>query len=113
MDLYDDEVLLLFAQLAEQTFRSDDLCFRFGGEKFIVVLKCIDIKLAMHVLERFRTMVEILLFHRRDESLSALGWSKFFPRNYRPALSSRPIRRCITPKEMGAIRYGVTRVWSR
>lgn len=71
--LYGDEVLLLFAQLAEQTFRSDDLCFRFGGEEFIVVLKRIDIKLAMHVLERFRTMVENFAFPQAGRITVSIG----------------------------------------
>ncbi len=71
--LYGDEVLLLFAQLAEQTFRNDDLCFRFGGEEFIVVLKRIDIKLAMPVLERFRVMVENFAFPQAGRITVSIG----------------------------------------
>lgn len=71
--LYGDEVLLLFARLAEQTFRNDDLCFRFGGEEFIVVLKRVDIKLAMHVLERFRTMVKDFVFPQEGRITVSIG----------------------------------------
>lgn len=68
-----DEVLLLFARLAEQTFRNDDLCFRFGGDEFIVVLKRIDIKLAMHALERFRIMVENFAFPQVGQITISIG----------------------------------------
>ncbi|WP_054773977.1 GGDEF domain-containing protein [Methylogaea oryzae] len=37
--LYGDEVLLLFARIMTQTFRNDDLLFRFGGEEFVALLK--------------------------------------------------------------------------
>lgn len=71
--LYGDEVLLLFARLVEQTFRSDDLCFRFGGEEFIVVLKRVDIKLAMHVLEKFRAAVEKFNFPQVGRITVSIG----------------------------------------
>lgn len=71
--LYGDEVLLLFSRLLEQTFRSDDLCFRFGGEEFIVVLKRVDIALAVHVLEKFRATVEKFLFPQVGRVTISIG----------------------------------------
>ena len=71
--LYGDEVLLLFARLAEQTFRADDLCFRFGGEEFIVVLKRVDSKLAIHVMERFRAAVENFAFPQVGRITVSIG----------------------------------------
>ena len=71
--LYGDEVLLLFARLLEQTFRSDDLCFRFGGEEFIVVLKRVNIALAIHVLEKFRTTVERFAFPQVGRVTISIG----------------------------------------
>jgi diguanylate cyclase (GGDEF)-like protein len=56
--LYGDEVLLLFARIMEQTFRDDDLLFRYGGEEFVVILKGVEPKTALQVLERFRRTVE-------------------------------------------------------
>lgn len=35
-----DEVLLRFGQLMSETFREDDLLFRFGGEEFVAVFNC-------------------------------------------------------------------------
>lgn len=56
--LHGDEVLLLFARLMTQTFRTDDQLYRYGGEEFVVFLKNVDIATGMSVLERFRAKVE-------------------------------------------------------
>jgi diguanylate cyclase (GGDEF)-like protein len=60
--LYGDEVLLLFAQIMKQTFRNEDLLFRFGGEEFIVLLKAPDTDTCMRILQRFRENVEKFSF---------------------------------------------------
>lgn len=52
--LYGDEVLILFANIMETTFRHDDMLFRYGGEEFAVLLRDIKIDTAMMVLNRFR-----------------------------------------------------------
>lgn len=56
--LYGDEVLLLLAQLLRATFRDDDLVFRFGGEEFVVVLRCPGKLSCAEVLERLRLALE-------------------------------------------------------
>lgn len=49
-----DEVLLLLARLLKGTLRSLDRVFRFGGEEFVVLLRCPDEAGALSALERFR-----------------------------------------------------------
>ena len=56
--LYGDEVLLLLSKLMHDTFRDNDLLFRFGGEEFVVVLRNIDIANAVKVFDRFRAGLE-------------------------------------------------------
>ncbi len=56
--LYGDEVLILISRLMEQTFREDDLFFRYGGEEFIVLLKADNPEQALIAFERFRLAVE-------------------------------------------------------
>ena len=51
--LYGDDVLILLAQLIKSCFRQDDLFFRFGGEEFVLLIKCGDLKSAKLVLQRF------------------------------------------------------------
>ena len=56
--LYGDEVLLLLSKLMLDTFRENDLLFRFGGEEFVVVLSNIGIDEAIKVFDRFRAGLE-------------------------------------------------------
>ncbi|WKE66149.1 GGDEF domain-containing protein [Gallaecimonas kandeliae] len=56
--LYGDEVLLLMAQLMTGLFREGDLVFRFGGEEFVVILRCEGQAACRVCLERFRRAVE-------------------------------------------------------
>jgi len=56
--LYGDEVLILFANVMETTFRHDDMLFRYGGEEFAVLLRNVDLETAVIVLDRFRQNIE-------------------------------------------------------
>ncbi len=57
--LYGDEVLILLAQLLKSTLRNDDLVFRFGGEEFVLMLRCTGREEAAGLLERLRRSVEV------------------------------------------------------
>lgn len=70
--LYGDEVLLLLSQIMTRMFRHGDLLFRYGGEEFAVVLKDVDLNIAITVLERFRKSVEDFEFPQiGNKSVSA------------------------------------------
>jgi diguanylate cyclase (GGDEF)-like protein len=56
--LYGDEVLILMAQLLKKALRTDDLVFRFGGEEFVLMLRCAGREEAAGLLERLRRSVE-------------------------------------------------------
>lgn len=56
--LYGDEVLILLAQLLKGALRNDDLVFRFGGEEFVLMLRCTGRTEAAGLLERLRRSVE-------------------------------------------------------
>ena len=55
--LFGDEVLVLLARMMQSSFREDDLVFRFGGEEFVLILRCADIDMCRSVLDRFRNGV--------------------------------------------------------
>lgn len=55
--LYGDEVLLVFADLMRESFRYNDLLFRYGGEEFVAILKDADLDTSLAVLERFRETI--------------------------------------------------------
>jgi diguanylate cyclase (GGDEF)-like protein len=56
--LYGDEVLILLAHLLKNALRTDDLVFRFGGEEFVLMLRCGSRAEAASLLERLRHSVE-------------------------------------------------------
>ncbi len=71
--VYGDEVLLLFANLMKNTFRDNDLLFRFGGEEFVVLLADADVAQAHIALERFRCVVENNKFPRIGQVTVSIG----------------------------------------
>ena len=52
--LVGDDVLRAFAQKLREFLRSDDVCARFGGEEFVVVLPDTTLSTAVDVAERIR-----------------------------------------------------------
>ena len=56
--LYGDEVLVILAQQMKSSFREDDMMFRFGGEEFVLIIRCVDQAACRATLERFRNEVE-------------------------------------------------------
>ena len=57
--LIGDEVLLLVAQLMRSTFRHGDRIYRFGGEEFVVLLRCPTADTARVAYEHLRQRIEL------------------------------------------------------
>lgn len=53
-----DEVLTYISELAKKETRESDLCFRIGGEEFLIVLPETDLALAQTIAERIRKTTE-------------------------------------------------------
>jgi len=73
--LYGDEVLTLLARLMVQSFRHEDLLFRYGGEEFAVVLANADLAIAGAALERFRRTVEAYTFPQIGHKTVSIGYA--------------------------------------
>jgi len=71
--LYGDEVLLIFADLMRESFRYNDLLFRYGGEEFAAVLSDTDLDTAFTVLERFRETVAQHHFAQLNQVTVTIG----------------------------------------
>ena len=56
--LYGDDVLILLAQIIKGCFREDDLVFRFGGEEFVLIIRCDHAEGAHTALDRLLKTVE-------------------------------------------------------
>lgn len=56
--LYGDEVLVILSQMMQAAFRESDWIFRFGGEEFVLIIRCADHRACLSTLNRFRLQVE-------------------------------------------------------
>lgn len=74
--LIGDEVLLLVAQLLKGSFRAHDRVYRFGGEEFIVVLRCDNHDAAAAALERFRVRMESNDFPQAGHITASVGFTE-------------------------------------
>jgi diguanylate cyclase (GGDEF)-like protein len=74
--LIGDEVLLLLARLMRSCFRMNDQLYRFGGEEFVVLMRCKAETDALQVLERLRARTENYLFPQVGRITVSMGLSE-------------------------------------
>jgi diguanylate cyclase (GGDEF)-like protein len=77
--LIGDEVLLLLSRLMRSTFRHHDQLFRFGGEEFVVLLRCAGPADALAAFERLRSAVERYAFPRVGRITVSIGLTEIRP----------------------------------
>ena len=71
--LIGDEVLILVARILKSSFRAYDRVFRFGGEEFVVVLRCDGHEHAVQTLDRFRIRMEEFKFPQAGRITASIG----------------------------------------
>ena len=71
--LIGDEVLLLLSRLMRTSFRYNDLLYRFGGEEFVVLMRCASADDAAGALERLRANVQRYVFPRVGHITVSIG----------------------------------------
>ena len=75
--LFGDEVLLLLAELMIDSFRDNDLLFRYGGEEFALVLMDITPEQAQQSLDRFRDKIATHDFPAIKRVTVSIGFTRF------------------------------------
>lgn len=75
--LFGDEVLLLLAQQMSESFRDNDLLFRYGGEEFAMVLMDIPLEQAKQTLDRFREKIASHKFPNVKQVTVSIGFTQF------------------------------------
>ena len=73
--LIGDEVLLLLSRLMRGTFRYHDRLYRFGGEEFVVLLRCADDASAAIAFERLRANVAQYAFPQVGRITVSVGYT--------------------------------------
>ena len=73
--LIGDEVLLLLSRVMRQSFRFLDKLYRFGGEEFVVLMRCRTEDDAQRALERLRQNVATYVFPRVEHVTVSVGYT--------------------------------------
>ena len=71
--LFGDEVLLRMGELMRKTFRGGDRLFRFGGEEFVLIVRCPNQGACRVTLDRFRERVATYMFPQVGTVTVSLG----------------------------------------
>ncbi|TXH86635.1 MAG: GGDEF domain-containing protein [Rhodoferax sp.] len=74
-----EEVLLLVARIMNNTFRTYDRLYRFGGKQFGVLMHCPDEALVLAAFERFRANVEKFNFPQVGRVTVSAGFTRITP----------------------------------
>jgi len=77
--LIGDEVLLLLSRLMRGSFRFHDRLYRFGGEEFVVLMRCASERDAANALERLRTHTESYAFPQVGRITVSIGFTRVRP----------------------------------
>jgi diguanylate cyclase (GGDEF)-like protein len=74
--LIGDEVLLLLSRLLRTTFRIHDQLYRFGGEEFVVLMRCANQDGAARAFERLRANTEAYAFPMVGHITVSIGFTR-------------------------------------
>lgn len=77
--LMGDEVLLLLSRLMRNSFRFHDRLYRFGGEEFVVLMRCAGGDAAALAFERLRANVEGYAFPQVGRITVSVGLTELRP----------------------------------
>ena len=77
--LIGDEVLLLLSRLMRASFRFHDRLYRFGGEEFVVLLRCSSDAHATQAFERLRSATEAYPFPQVGRITVSIGFTGVRP----------------------------------
>jgi diguanylate cyclase len=68
-----DELLKKTAEMLKKCFRQEDIICRFGGDEFVMILPCTDIKTAEVIVRRFQDKLKDIEMEKGILSIS-FGW---------------------------------------
>jgi len=77
--LIGDEVLLLLSRLMGRSFRIHDRLYRFGGEEFLVLMRCHSEEDAAQAFQRFRSNTELFQFPQVGTVTVSVGFTAVRP----------------------------------
>lgn len=99
--LIGDEVLLLVGRIMRSTFRFQDRLYRFGGEEFLVLLRCPTEADALKAFERVRANMEGYAFPQVGRVTVSVGFTEVLPDDTPTAAFERADRAVYYAKQHG------------
>jgi diguanylate cyclase (GGDEF)-like protein len=99
--LIGDEVLLLLSRLMRSSFRFHDHLFRYGGEEFVVLLRCGGAADAASAFERLRANVQAYAFPQVGHITVSLGYTELREADTPPQAFERADRAVYLAKQGG------------
>lgn len=99
--LIGDEVLLLMARLMRSNFRFHDQLYRFGGEEFVILMRCDSATHAESALERLRERVKDYVFPQVGTITVSIGVSSLLPNDTPSSAFGRADKAVYYAKEHG------------
>jgi len=99
--LIGDEVLLLMARLMRSNFRFHDQLYRFGGEEFVILMRCDSAGHAEGALERLRESVQVYSFPQVGTITVSMGVSALLPNDTPSSAFGRADKAVYYAKEHG------------
>ncbi len=99
--LIGDEVLLLLSRLMRNSFRFHDLLYRFGGEEFVVLMRCPDEASAALAFERLRQNTRQYQFPQIGQLTISIGFTRVRPGDAPAAAFARADRAVYLAKSKG------------
>jgi diguanylate cyclase (GGDEF)-like protein len=99
--LIGDEVLLLMARLMRGNFRFHDQLYRFGGEEFVILMRCDSSAHAEGALERLRARVQEYVFPQVGTITVSMGVSTLLPNDTPSSAFGRADKAVYYAKEHG------------
>jgi diguanylate cyclase (GGDEF)-like protein len=99
--LIGDEVLLLLSRLMRSTFRFNDHLYRFGGEEFVVLMRCGSREDASQAFERLRVNVQNYAFPQVGRITVSIGFTELRASDTPSAAFQRADRAVYHVKENG------------
>ena len=104
--LIGDEVLLLLSRLMRASFRYCDRLYRFGGEEFVVLLRCASDEQATVAFERLRGATETYAFPQVGRITVSVGFARVRPADSPSAAFERADKAVYWAKGNGRNRVG-------
>lgn len=99
--LVGDEVLLLVSRVMRGCFRYGDQIYRFGGEEFVVMLRCASTADARAALERLREVVRNYAFPTVGQVTVSIGFTDVRPDDSPTGAVDRADKAVYQAKEQG------------